>query len=148
MVDLVVNLKKQYPSHIILVQQKGPSGTFYCGFDEDADVLHRVCGYKVTQTVIGSRAGSPNLSKMKRMLVRAGYSCVVYANRHVVSVTTPESEKERRAAIYAAKKAERDAYVPNSMAYSPGKFQPKRKTGERIDGVWVPYMPSERMNKK
>ena len=148
MLDFIADLKKQYPNHIVLVRGYGPGKYFYYGYDSDADVINKVLKYKIVDFGSFYRAGGPNLGKMKGTLLTKGYSVVVYVKDHVASVTTPASFMAEKAKIAVAKKAERAAYVPISYAYSPGKFSARKESqgGKWENGVWVPGLPSSRMN--
>ena len=148
MLDFIADLKKQYPNHIVLVRGYDPGQYFYYGYDSDADIIHNILKYKIVDFGSFYRAGGPNLGKMKNVLLTRGYSVVVYVKDHVANVTTPASLRVAKAKIAAAKKAARAAYVPISYAYSPGKFSARKKSqgGKWENGVWVPGLPSSRMN--
>ena len=96
MIDLVADLKGKYPNHVVLVEQTffdikdGTNKRFYCAYDEDADVVHEVLGYRLVHTVSGRRCCGPNLHKIRHALLKKGYAVVTYSNNQISSVMKPE----------------------------------------------------------
>lgn len=136
---LISELKKQYPGHIVLIQDKSSRGTFYYAYEDDAFVLSNILNEKFVRTSVGPRASAcdKQFKKITNLLLHRGFSYVVYANQHVTSVKTPKD-------LEASKKAKEDEWrlkVTGSSSYSGRK---RNNADEWSDGVWTPGLPSSR----
>ena len=75
-------LKLEYKEYIILIK----SGSFYCGFDEDAIVLNKIFNYKVNQLKKNLKVGFPVslIEKNTNILKRQKINYIVVEDEKIV----------------------------------------------------------------
>lgn len=80
---VVAVLKPQFPQFTVVLIREGD---YFAAYNNDAEVIHRLLGYKIKDTSNGSRCAGKDISAMQGALLRDRYGYVIWEPHKGVTI--------------------------------------------------------------